>query len=277
MERAGWLKLYHILYTIFLHEHEVPILSRANVRIGLGVHMQYKARRANLDQTTPTSSSSEAITNSLRRAILEHRLSPGSKISEDEVGEIFGVSRTIVRSALQSLAHQQLVELKRNRGAYVADPGVREAREVFEARALLEPRTAHSAALRATPKDIATLRAHCDAEHAALHSGDVGRAVYLSGLFHQAIAEIADQTTIATFISSLVSRSSLIVALYWQKRRTLCESNAHHALIEAFEQNNGPLAEELMKSHLLDLVSDLDLRKRASSTRGLRESIQGVL
>ncbi len=230
-----------------------------------------------MDQPTQTLSSSEAVADTLRRAILEHRLSPGSKISEDEVGELFGVSRTIVRAALQSLAHQQLVVLKRNRGAYVADPGVREAREVFEARALLEPRTAHSAAIRATPKDIATLRAHCDAEHAALDSGDMGRAVYLSGLFHQAIAEIADQTTIATFISSLVSRSSLIVALYWQKRRSLCESNAHHALIEAMEQNDGPRAEELMKSHLLDLVSDLDLRKRVASPKSLKEQVQGLL
>lgn len=217
--------------------------------------------------------SPDGVTDALRLAILEHRLAPGAKLSEDEVGEIFGVGRTIVRAALQSLAHQDLVVIKRNRGAWVADPGPKEAREVFEARALLEPRTAHSAALRATPADVAVLRAHIAAEHAAVDLGDAGRAVYLSGLFHIAIARIADQATIAAFVTSLVSRSSLIVALYWRHRKALCESTAHHALMEAIAANDGMQAEAVMKSHLLDLLSDLDLREAADQPKSLREAL----
>ncbi|MBO6932377.1 MAG: GntR family transcriptional regulator, partial [Roseibium sp.] len=71
----------------------------------------------------------------LHSAILEHRLAPGLKLSEDEVGEIYGASRTVVRAALQALAHSGLVTIEKNRGAFVARPGVREAQEVFEARA----------------------------------------------------------------------------------------------------------------------------------------------
>ncbi|WP_316013602.1 GntR family transcriptional regulator [Roseobacter sp. HKCCA0434] len=199
---------------------------------------------------------------SLSSAIHEHMLPPGTKLSEGELSEIYGVSRTIVRSALQSLSHSQLVDLKANRGAFVAQPTVREAREVFEARALLEPRTAHSAAARMTPDAIARLERHVEDEHTALAAGESGRALHLSGQFHVEIARIADQTIIASLIEQLTARSSLIIAIYWRKQNALCEKQAHHALIDAFRAKNGEDAEEIMKGHLLDILSALDLRER---------------
>lgn len=209
----------------------------------------------------------------IERAILDHRLAPGTKLTEDELASIYGVGRTIVRAALQGLTHRGLVETRRNRGAFVARPSVREAREVLEARALLEPRTARSAAERARPADVRTLRCHIEQEHAALDEGDTGRAVYLSGEFHVAIARIADQTTIEAFVSSLIARSSLIVALYWRRRDALCESHAHHALLDAIAANDGPRAEGLMTSHLVDLRSCLDLSDSPRPPRSLREAL----
>ena len=205
----------------------------------------------------------------LELAIHEHQLAPGTKLGEDEIGDVYGVSRTTVRAALQTLSHQRLVEHKRNRGVFVAQPSVQEAREVFEARSLLEPRTAYSAAERTTAEDIA----HIDAEHDALHGGNFGRAIYLSGQFHIEIARIADQKTIEAFITQLMSRSSLIVALYWQRRTAMCESHAHDALISAFADRDGVLAEELMKNHLLDLVTSLDLRNKTSAPLSLKDAL----
>ena len=77
------------------------------------------------------------ICNDLQLAILEHRLLPGMKLSEDEVGDLFGASRTVVRAALQALAHSELVTIERNRGAFVAQPSLKEAHEVFDARSLI--------------------------------------------------------------------------------------------------------------------------------------------
>lgn len=225
------------------------------------------------DHSDKGGTGARAIAESLSLAILEHRLRPGDKLSEDEVGEIFGVSRTVVRAALQSLAHDRLITLKRNRGAFVAQPSVREAREVFEVRALVEPRTARSAAERAGPADIRRLKAHIEAEHAALAQGEGGRAVHLSGLFHVEIARIADQTTIHDIIQALVARSALIIALYWQRRRALCESHAHHALVRAIAEHDGTRAEDLMKGHLLDLLTSLDLRAAVAPPPSLRDAL----
>lgn len=226
------------------------------------------------DAQFATEGSSETVAGKLALAIHEHRLAPGTKLVEDDVGEIFGVSRTVVRAALQKLAHDRLVTLQRNRGAYVAQPTSREAREVFEARSLLEPRTARSAAARATKVDIARLQAHIDEEHLALEAGDPGRALRLSGLFHIEIARIADQDTISAFITQLVARSSLIIALYWQRRNALCESHAHDALLRALANKDADTAEALMKGHLLDLVSSLDLRNLPLAQRSLRDALE---
>ena len=56
--------------------------------------------------------------------------------------------------------------------------------------------------------------------------------------------------------------------------RALCETQAHHALLDAFERRDGDAAEELMKSHLLDLVASLDLRNVAQPATSLREALQ---
>lgn len=220
------------------------------------------------------SASSDIVANALSLAIHEHRIAPGTKLGEDELAEIYGVSRTIVRAALQSLSHIQLVDIRRNRGAFVAQPSPTEAHEVFEARELLEPRTARSAAKRATPEDLEKLRRHIEDEHAALRAQDRGRALYLSGLFHIEIARIAGQATIAGFIETLIARSSLIIALYWRRESALCESHAHHALIRALSDRDGQGAEELMRSHLVDLHTALDLRAQTEPPLSLREALK---
>lgn len=210
----------------------------------------------------------------IRDAILTHALAPGMKLPEDELGEVYSVSRTVVRSALQSLAHDRLVTLEPNRGAFVAQPTKTEAREVFEARALIEPKVAGLAAEIARPGDVELLNRHLKEEHDAMHEGRDGEAVVLSGRFHVAIAEIAGQSILTDFVRSLCSRSSLIIALYWRRRDTICESHAHQALVEAIDKKSPKDATELMTSHLVDLLSGLDLSDRTTAPRRLADILR---
>ena len=211
----------------------------------------------------------------LQNAIIEHRLQPGTRLSEDEVGEIYGAGRTVVRSALQALAHSGLLEIRRNRGASVAKPTVGEAHEVFEARALIEPEVARRAAARITEADLARLKTHIEAEHQALADSDMGRALALSGLFHIDIAEIAEHNVYAAMIQSLITKSSLIIALYWVRPDTACESHAHHALLDAFAKKDGDAAHDLMRSHLIDLHSGLNLKPPVRKKTSLAEALAG--
>ena len=211
------------------------------------------------------------VYDALRSAILTHNLTPGTKLPEDEIGDIYSVSRTVVRSALQALAHDRLVQLEPNRGAFVAKPTKQEARDVFEARALIEPKVAGMAAEVATAADVKQLRWHLAEEHRAIDQGLDGEAVVLSARFHIAIADIAGQSVFTEFVQALCSRSALIISLHWRRRDTFCESHAHHALVDAIALHSRVDAAEIMTSHLVDLLSGLDLRPVEAAERSLAE------
>jgi DNA-binding GntR family transcriptional regulator len=217
-----------------------------------------------------------SVYDAIRLAILSHNLLPGTKLPEDEIGDVYSVSRTVVRAALQALSHDKLVLLEPKRGAFVAQPSKQEAHDVFEARALIEPKVAALAAEVAKPADVKRLRRHLDDEHRALEGGDDGEAVLLSGRFHVAIAEIAGQIVYTEFVKTLCSRSSLIISMHWRRHDTFCESHAHHALVDAIAKNSPVDAAELMTSHLVDLLSGLDLRPREASGRSLTDILRAT-
>ena len=222
----------------------------------------------------PKSATADEIALQLTEAIHTHRLQPGAKLREDEVCDIFQVSRTIVRQSLHSLQHKGLVTILRNKGAFVAKPTLKEAREVFETRSLIEPAMARAAALRATSKDVAFLEEHMIAEQNALDREEVGEALRLSGDFHVQIARIADHTLIETLLAQLVVRSALIIALYWRRRNALSDSFSHQGLVNAFRERDADGAEEIMKGHLLDLLMQLDLRDSPTRPVSLKDALR---
>ncbi len=238
--------------------------------LGKAVMSRPEGARAETVASTPhrvplRSARAAAVYRELLAAILDHRLAPGTRLPEDEIGAVYGASRTIVRSALEALSHEGVVHIEPNRGAMVAQPTVAEARSVFEARQLIEPRVAAAAALRATAADIDSLRAEMEAEHQALHSGDHRRAIVLSGSFHVSIAEIAGQPVYAGFVRELVARSSLIISLYWRRKENTCATPAHGALIAAFAAADAEGAAACMEAHIADLLAGLDLVERPAA------------
>ena len=79
-----------------------------------------------------------AIVEALTKAIVEHRLHPGTKLAEQKLADHFGVSRTLVRQALFQLSQNRLIRLEPARGAFVAAPSVDEAKQGFAVRRMLE-------------------------------------------------------------------------------------------------------------------------------------------
>ena len=100
----------------------------------------------------------EAIYRRIFDAVVDQRLPPGAKLTEEQLGALFAVSRTIVRSALQALAHDHIVTIERHRGAFVSAPTVADAQDIFHSRRLLESGIALEVARMITPEDVARLR-----------------------------------------------------------------------------------------------------------------------
>ena len=203
---------------------------------------------------------------SVRDAIVEQRLPPGVKLTEEQLGAVFGVSRTIVRSALQALAHDHIVTIARNRGAFVAAPTVADAQDVFFGRKLVESAIAREVARRIGPNDVLDLRAILSEEEAALRRGDRPAAIRLSGAFHVAVAAICGEGVLTAFLRSLISRSSLVIALYGRGAASACGHGDHLQFLLALEARDGDTAARLMSEHLDHILGDLDLERGGGAT-----------
>ncbi|WP_235919460.1 GntR family transcriptional regulator [Aureimonas psammosilenae] len=223
-----------------------------------------------------TAASWQPIYDAILNAIARHRLGPWTKLAEEEIAEIYGVSRTVVRAALQALARDGVVILQRNKGARIAHPTPEEARQIFEARAVVEPPLAALAAGRLGAGDAEMLRASIDAEHGALHADNPREAVYHSADFHRRIARLSGQTVLAAIVDGLLSRSSLVIALYWRQPRTLCDNAAHSELLDALTRGDGPNASELMRCHLDALLADLDLTYALPPSSDLASALRTI-
>ena len=82
---------------------------------------------------SPPKSTEESIYTDLFDSILERRLPPTTKLGENLLAEHYGVSRTIVRQVLVRLAHDRLIDLEPNRGAFVASLTLEQAKQLYVA------------------------------------------------------------------------------------------------------------------------------------------------
>ena len=199
-------------------------------------------------------------------AILEQRLAPGTKLNEEELAQIFSVSRTVIRKALVKLTHDGVVESRKNKGTTLASVTPQEARAVFEARRVTEAAIVRLACRNITSQDAATLRDLIDRELEAQADGDNGRALRLSGEFHFKIADIAANPPLATFARNLVSRVSLIVAQFESPGAALCKlQDEHRALVDAMEAGDESRAESMMYEHIQHIEDKIDFNEVPSS------------
>lgn len=202
----------------------------------------------------------DAIYERLLEAIFEHRLPPGTKLGEDRLAAIFGVSRARIRRVLPRLAHEGVVRLEPNRGAFVARPTVSEARDVFEARRVIEPGIVERFVLqrdRKTP--VARLRQCVAAERRARAGGNVRGIVRLSGEFHILLAEMAGNVLLARIMRELATLTCLIIALYDKPSVPSCLGEEHAEIVEALAGGAAPRAVKLMTEHLNHVEENLDL------------------
>lgn len=192
-------------------------------------------------------------------AILEQRLAPGTKLSEEALGEIFGVSRTIIRRALSRLAHEQVVLLRPNRGAVVASPSIDEARQILFARRTVERAITELAVDNASSDTLAELRDMVKQEQSSFARGDRGAGIRLSGEFHLKLAEMAKNAPLVVFQRSLVSQTSLIIAQYESGGRSHCSFDEHNEILDAIEKGDKEKAVTLMMHHMAHIDDKLNL------------------
>jgi DNA-binding GntR family transcriptional regulator len=219
-----------------------------------------KASRARASAEAGTST--QRIVESITSAIVERRLMPGTKLAEQKIADIFQVSRTLVRQALNQLSRDKLVTLEPARGARVAEPSIEEARQVFEVRHMLEAAMIRRAAVELSDAQLVELRVHLRDEQAAVQRTDVSGRTRLLADFHVVIAQMLGNQVLADALADLVTRSSLI-ALMYQSSHSAEHSYAEHvAIVDALTRRDAKAAVKLMDEHLHNVEHNLRLDPR---------------
>lgn len=218
-----------------------------------------RARRA--AEATPANMT-QRIVESITSAIVERRLMPGTKLAEQKIADIFQVSRTIVRQALNQLSRDHLVVLEQARGAFVAMPSVEEARQVFSVRSMLETALVKQLCASITDAQIAQLRAHLRAEREAVTRTDVSGRTHLLADFHVVLARMLGNDVLAQVLADLLSRSSLIALMYQSSHSAEHSQDEHVQIVDALERRDARAAVRLMEQHLASVESNLRLDPR---------------
>lgn len=206
----------------------------------------------------------------LEGAIIEQRLVPGMRLTEEELAAICGASRMRIRRVLLALAHAGMIDLSPGRGAQVACPGPQEAHSVFQARRLLESAQLEAEGARLSAASVTALRALQRREDAAIRADDREAMIRLSGAFHIDLARALGNPVMVDIVAGLVTRSSLIIALFQRAQAAGCRHDDHATLIEALAAGAMVEAAQLMRAHLDAIEAGLDVAIRPSPPGDLR-------
>ena len=179
-------------------------------------------------------------------ALLSARIAPGSPLREVALAEVFGVSRERVRKVLQRLGAERLLELVPNRGAFAAAPTLDQAREVYEARRILEGGIVGHLAQSLDAAGAKALAEHLKQEAAAVAAGDRARSIRLSGEFHLMLGRATGNPLVQRELQHLVSRTSMLVALFEPARAMRCACEEHADVLAALTAGDGSSAMKAM-------------------------------
>ena len=133
----------------------------------------------------------------LENMIIHREIAPGEKLIEQNLSDYFGVSRGPIREAILALQKDGWVDVQHNYGAFVKNPGRKEAAQLFEVRRILEAEAAVMAAKRITENQLEQLKAIIDKGIEAQASKDVDGSLALNTQFHRLVCEASGNEVLA--------------------------------------------------------------------------------
>ena len=197
----------------------------------------------------------EKAYSTIRNGILEGRFAAASRITEQEIAEQSGVSRTPVREALRRLQAEGLLHFVPNQGAVVASWTPEDIEEIFELRSMLESYTAERAAQRVNKKQLARLRdlAQRQYELSQNCSGDLlDQVAELNSEFHQVLQEAAGSNRLNAIVAQLIEVPLVGRTFRRYSPEQLVRSARHHLeIVQALEIRDSEAAGAIMRMHVL--------------------------
>ena len=191
----------------------------------------------------------QQVVGSLREAVAEGRFLPGDRLVERELCELLGVSRTCLREALRELENDGIVTSLPNRGVVVSTIGARDAREIYEMRAVLEGLLAERFARLASSAQMAELEHSVEALAQAYETG--AGLLQAKRLFYEALMAGADHDLAVSMLRSIQLRASQLRVMTLsdpdRSRHSIAEIRL---LLKAIKKRDSEAAQAAARKHV---------------------------
>lgn len=211
----------------------------------------------------------------LKRDVMSGRYSPGERLTDAQLAEELGVSRTPVREAIRQLVREGLLVSEPNRGVSVFRPSARDVAEIYALRASLEGTAAALAALHPDPNSILEqMERLMSASEKAAAAGDTATITENNIAFHDAIIDLSGSTRLRSILEPLRVRSfRMRYDSLSNPKHVQFSLVDHRQLLSQLRQRNPVAAEETMRRHVLQaghrVVSHLTVDKATGAAAAL--------
>lgn len=191
----------------------------------------------------------EVIAQTIRDGIIRGTFKPGQHITEPDLAERFGISRTPIREAFRQLESEGFLETTPRKGTVVAPVTERDVREFYEIKSLLEGHAARKAAARIGAEELAAMAAANERLIAAHRAGNLREMVAQHNEFHAIFVRASGNERLAQLIESLVLRFQRFRVLLSLSDAIEDFAGEHREIIRAFEAADAERAERLVREN----------------------------
>jgi len=222
---------------------------------------------AQIDTTTDTAFNEDDVLRRIEQAVLDHRLAPGTKLKEVQLANLFGVKRGLIRKVLTRLAHSRLVVQTPNRGATVAKPSLKEGKDLFATRRVIESAILETLIAGVEDQHLAELAELLTNEQRAYLQGDSAQALALSVDFHRQLARMSGNSVLEEYLNDIIRRTPLVILAHLgADEDNRCRNQEHEAIVDAISRRDVETAVTVMNQHLLHIESKIQLKSEPQNT-----------
>ncbi|MSN27325.1 MAG: FCD domain-containing protein [Geobacter sp.] len=192
----------------------------------------------------------EKILEHIRDAIISGSLKAGSKVSEPELAERYGISRTPIREAFRQLEAEGYLTVIPRRGAVVSEFSQKDVEEFYAIKSIMEGYAARRACQKLSKKDLDRLEAINSKLAELAKQNDIKHFFKVHSDFHDLFIKAADNDKLRELIAGLVTKFQRLrlMSLSLPGRMTISVQE-HEKIIEAFRNKDADTAEDLVRKN----------------------------
>ena len=192
----------------------------------------------------------QKILENIREAIVSGSLKSGSRVSEPELAERYGISRTPIREAFRQLESEGYLTVIPRRGAVVSEFSPKDVEEFYAIKSIMEGYAARRACEYLSEKDLARLQAINDKLAELARAGDIKNFFKVHNSFHELFIKASDNDKLRELIAGLVTKfQRLRFASLSLPGRMDISVQEHEKIIDAFRKKDADLAETLVRKN----------------------------